>query len=263
MSLILRKRDIERAVLGDLAPSAEARLFKHLRRCGPCQARYDDLAKVKSLVDGAKVAHARARARLVDALGDGHGPQERPDRRRRRRWLPALFVLAPAAAIVLWIAKPAAPPNKSVDEVTMRGGDDPAPSGPTPTLIIYASRKTGPGGHGPVRLVAELPGSGEAHISLADYLQLGVHGLRAAAHVRVVGIDDRGTLHDYLPDTVALPAGPSAVGRSVELARDHAPGRVKIIALFSDAPVDDGALRDAVAGRGRAGVITGALVIER
>ena len=68
----------------------------------------------------------------------------------------------------------------------------------------------------------------------------------AAAHVRVVGLDEHGTLHDYLPDTVASPAAhSSAVGRSVELAREHAPGRVKVVALFSDAPIGDGAVKDA------------------
>ena len=265
MSLLLRKRDIERAILGELTPADEARLFEHLHGCAPCQARYDELTRVKSFVDGAAVAQARARARLVAAVdrpSGGRGPQ---DRSRRSRWLPALFVLAPAAAIVVWIVKPAAPPNKTVDEVTMRGSADPTPTpaAATPTLIIYASRKTGPARHGPVRLVAELPGSGEARVSLGDYLQLGVRGLRAAAHVRVVGLDDHGAVHDYLPDTVALPAArTSAVGRSVDLARDHAPGKVKVVALFSDAPVSDGAVTDALAGRGSAGVVTGALIIE-
>lgn len=266
MSLLLRERDIERAVLGELTPADEMRLFEHLHRCARCQARYDELTQVKSFVDGAAVAHARARARLVAAVDrrpGGRGPQERQDRSRRSRWLPALFVLAPAAAIVVWIAKPAGPLNKTGDEVTMRGGADPTPTTATPTLIIYASRKTGPAGHGPVRLVAELPGSGEARVSLSDYLQLGVRGLRAAAHVRVAGLDDHGYVHDYLPDTVALPAARTlAVGQSVDLARDHAPGRVKVVALFSDAPVSDGALTDALAGRGSARVVMGALIIE-
>jgi hypothetical protein len=266
VSLLLHEREIARAVLGELAPSAEARLFRHLRGCATCQARYDQLATVKSLFDGSAVAHGRARARLVAALAEKRAENDQPgrtDRRRRPRWLPALLALVPAAAILLWIARPAAPPSKADDEVTMRGSADPSPSPATPTLIIYASRKAGPAGHGPVRLVAELPGSGEARVSLADYLQLGVRGLRAAAHVRVVGLDARGAVHDYLPDTVATPAArTSALGRSVDLSRDHAPGRVRVVAVFSEAPVADGAVRDAIAGRGGAGVVRGALVIE-
>jgi len=263
VSLLLHQREIERAVLGELAPAAEARLFAHLRGCAACRTRYDDLSTVKSFVDGSQVAPARARARLVAALdGPGDGG-EQPEQIRRRRWLPALFVLAPAAAILLWIAKPAAPPIGAGDDVTLRGGGDPVSSAAAPTLVIYASRKTGTTGHGPVRLVAELPGSGEARVSIADYLQLGVRGLRAPAHVRVVGLDERGTVHDYLPDTVAQPAARTAtVGRSVDLARDHVPGRVKVVALFSNAPADDGAIRDAVAGRGGAGIVTGVLVLE-
>jgi hypothetical protein len=144
----------------------------------------------------------------------------------------------------------------------MRGGPGPATTPAPATLVIYASRKTGPTAHGPVRLVAELPGSGEARVSLADYLQLGLRGLRGAGHVRVVGIDARGARHDYVPDTVATPApGAATLGRSVELAHDHVPGRVKLFALFSEQAVEDRAVEDAVAGRG-AGVVTGTLVIE-
>jgi hypothetical protein len=262
MSLLLRKRDIARAVLGELTPGAEARLYDHLRACAPCRARYDQLANAKSFLDGRAATHARAHARLVAALDGLREGNAAPDRRRRPRWLPALFVLAPAAAILLWIAKPAAPPFKAVEDVTARGGPGSATSPAPPTLVIYASRKTGPTAHGPVRLVAELPGSGEARVSLADYLQLGVRGLPGVAHVRVVGIDARGALHDYLPDTVAAPApGAATLGRSVELARDHAPGRVKVFALFSEQAVDDRAVKDAVAGRGT-GAVTGVLVIE-
>jgi hypothetical protein len=260
VSLLVHARDIERAVMGELAPVAEARLFTHLRWCTRCQARYDQLAGVKAAFDGGKAAGARTRARLVAALDDAGAARARP---HRRRWFPALLVLAPAAAILVWIAKPAAPPPSAVEEMTMRGGSDPTAAAPAPALVIYASRKTGPASHGPVRLVAELPGSGEARVSRDDYLQLGVRGLRAATHVRVVGVDARGAVREVLADTLATPAaGSSAVGRSVELGRGQPAETLPIVALFSVEPIDDRAVNDAIAGRGGAGVITGALVIE-
>ena len=83
MSLFLRKRDIERAVLGELAPPAERRLFEHLRGCAPCRAHYDQLAGVKSIVDGSAMARARERARLIAAVDELR--VEHRDRSRRRR----------------------------------------------------------------------------------------------------------------------------------------------------------------------------------
>ena len=145
----------------------------------------------------------------------------------------------------------------------MRGEPDRAAATDAPSLVLYASRKGGPTGHGPVRLVAELPGSGEARVSLGDYLQLGVRGLRAATHVRVVGVDERGAVHPYLSDTLATPpAGASLLGRSIELGRDHVAGKTRIVARFSAGPIDDRAMMDAVAGRAGEGVVTGTLVIE-
>src|SRR4029077_1553272 len=99
-----------------------------------------------------------------------------------------------------------------------------------------------------VRLVAELPGSGEARVSLGDYLQLGVRGLRAPAHVRVVGVDEGGAVHDYVRDTaVGAGEGPSTLGASVELARGHAPGRLRLVAVFAKGAVEEKAVREAIA----------------
>jgi hypothetical protein len=124
-----------------------------------------------------------------------------------------------------------------------------------------------------VRLVAELPGSGEGRVSLGDYLQLGVRGLRAPAHVRVVGVDEAGDLHELVRDAaLAAGAGPSTLGASLDLARGYAPGRLRLVALFAKDAVDDQAVRAALArldprrtergGQPSPSLVTGLLVIE-
>jgi hypothetical protein len=88
--------------------------------------------------------------------------------------------------------------------------------------------------------------------------------------VRVVGVDAAGAVHDYVRDAAA-PAGEKAspLGGSVELARGHAPGPLRLVALFSRDAIEEKATQDAI-GRLTAkqgapppeGVVTGLVVIE-
>jgi hypothetical protein len=266
VSLLLHKGEIARAVLGELSPPDEERLRVHLRACAACRGHYDALAGAKQAVGGGAGEAARERARLFAAL-EGRAPAPA---RRSRAWLGAGLVLAPAAAIVLWLARPA--PDTGV---TMRGGAETSAPRPAATVVLYASRKTGPATRGPLRLVGELPGSGEARVSLDDYLQLAVRGLRAPAHVRVAIVDAAGAARTLVGDTLVTPKSggvPVTLGGSVDVARALAAGSARIVALFSDAPLDEAAVRDAVArldparverGAGpRASVVSGSLVIE-
>jgi hypothetical protein len=269
MSLLLHKGAIARAVLGELPAAEEGAVREHLRACASCRALYDVLSSTKGAIDGGVSAEARARARLLGALDGERAPVAAPPARRRFSW-GAVLVLAPAAAVVLWLARPAPPPaDDGRTERGAAGESRPAPA----TLVVYASRKTGPTTHGPVRLVAELPGSGEARVSLADYLQLGVRGLRAPAHVRVVGVDEAGGVHDLVRDTaLGAGAGASTLGASVDLARGHAAGRLRLVAVFAKDAVGDEAVRAAVArldprrtergGEPGLALVTGLLVIE-
>lgn len=261
MSLLFHKSEIARAVLGELAPPDEERLRAHLRACAPCRGHYDALAAASRAVGGGAGDVARERARLLGALE--RGPSAPAPARRSRAWLVAGLVLAPAAAVVLWLARPA--PEA---EVTMRGGAETTASQPAATVVLYASRRTGPATRGPLRLVGELPGSGEARVSLDDYLQLAVRGLRAPAHARVAVVDQAGAVKTLVGDTLLAPkvAGvPVTLGGSVDVARALTAGPARIVALFSDAALDEAAVRDAVArlAAPRASVVAGSLVIER
>lgn len=269
MSLLLHRNEIARAVLGELPPSDEERLRAHLRACAACRGHYDTLAAASRAVGGGAGEAARERARLFAALD--RGASATPPPRRSRAWLGVGLALAPAAAVVLWLARPAPEP-----EVTLRGGAETTAAQPAATVVLYASRRTGASTRGPLRLVGELPGSGEARVSLDDYLQLAVRGLRAPAHARVAVVEQSGAVKTLVGDTLLAPKGagvPVTLGGSVDVARAMAAGPARIVALFSDAALDEAAVRDAVArldparvDRGappRASVVAGSLVIER
>ncbi|MEA2700651.1 MAG: hypothetical protein QOI66_4922 [Myxococcales bacterium] len=188
MSLLFHRRDIARAVAGELPPAREKNLRGHLRGCATCRAYYDRLSAVADALNPGPGA-ARAQARLAAALDDSasapagttegatapanaHRPAS-----RRRLWA-AAFVLAPAAIVVLWAVRANRPPapGGAPDEITLRGETDTspasdassAPAAAAPSILVYASRRTGPTTHGPVRLVSALPGSGEGRVSSAD-----------------------------------------------------------------------------------------------
>jgi hypothetical protein len=250
VSLLGHKRQIARAVLGELSPRDDARLRAHLGGCARCRAHYDVLARTAQGLGRGRVAAAREQERLFAALDASTHSATAPTPRRHRIWQGAAFALVPAAAIAVLLLTRATPaPSPGGDEITLRGRDAPEAAAPA-TIVLYASRKLAPPSHGPVRLVGELPGSGEAHVSLGDYLQLGLRGLRAPVHVRVVGVDEGGRVHDYVGDTAVVPrAGPLTLGGSIDLGREHEPGRVRLLALFSAQKIDDEAVRVAIARR--------------
>jgi hypothetical protein len=279
VSLLVHRRAIARAVLGELAPREDARLRAHLRGCARCRAHYDGLARTAGALGSGRAAATREQDRLfaaIDSLSRGVLPARNvdpaagavPARRRRRFWLGAAFALVPATAVAVLLITRA-----GGDEITLRGSSA-SGAAPPATVVLYASRKLDPSGHGPVRLVGELPGSGEAHVSVDDYLQIGLRGLRAPGHVRVVGIDEGGRVHDYVGDTAVAPrGGPLTLGGSIDLGREHQPGRVRLLALFARSAVTDEAVRAAIAGGTSRGpergndagtnLVTGLVVIAR
>jgi pimeloyl-ACP methyl ester carboxylesterase len=148
--------------------------------------------------------------------------------------------------------------------------------------LIFAGRPpdagASPGAH--VRLVADLPGSGEGRVSTGDFVQFVLRGLQTHAYVMVLGVDDAGGVHVYVPRAGAAAARyePSAaaisLGASINLAAaGRRPGRVRLYALLSPAPLDEARVRAAASrlDRSRPGAppldlpvpqVTGVLAIE-
>ena len=259
MSVWLHRRAIARAVAGELSVDAERTLREHLRGCSVCRAHYDQVASMaEALALGAgradQRANDRARARLVAGLDASVAP-----RGQRRglpfRWKWTAVGLVPAAALAVFFLRPAPAPAPTV---AMRGGAETSESGAPAALLIFASRKDVGSGHGPIRMVAELPASGEGRVSLDDYVQFSVRGLHAPAFVTVVGVDDSGEVHTYVPRAGAPPphlapsSGAVSLGASIDLARGHRPGRLRIYGLLSAEPLPPERVRAAAAQVDRA-----------
>lgn len=245
MSLLFHGRAVLRAVAGTLPPAADARLRAHLRGCAACRGRYDQLAR-SSWVLGAPTSARRERAALVAELD---APAQAPARRRIVRLAPALLLPA-AAALVLWARTATPPPDPAVSFRGAAPGEEPA----APVrLLVFAKAKNSSDSDDTrsLRLVADLPGAGEGKVSLRDYVQLGYRGLATPSYVAVLGVDDAGAVHLYVPRPGAAavrvePApGARALAPSIDLAFRHRPGRLRLYAVFSRAPLDEARLRQA------------------
>ncbi len=252
MSLWWRRRAIARAVAGDLDPGALRDLLVHLPVCSPCRDFYDRLALTADAVAGGTSRAAITRERLmVEAAFDreaGQTPLRARFSLRHVAWFSALAVPAVVALVVL---------VRSNAPLTVARSEDPnAPAGttyrgtaeedasPPMHLLVHASRKASDGKAGPVRLVADLPAAGEGRVSLGEYMQFSARGLSRAAFVVVLGLDEQGQLHRYLPsqDGAALrieaTSGAGSLGPSVDLSVGHRAGRLRVCAAVAETPLD-------------------------
>lgn len=188
MSLFFHRGSIEAAVAGTLSVEEERSLRAHLATCDACRAHYDALMLTARAATGTEATGAelaRERARLEAML------TPKPRSRSAPRWaVIALPVsLAATLAFVAFL--------KHDPDVVERGGTE-APAAPF-SISIYAKAKSG---DAPVRLVAELPASGEASLSANDWLQV-----TSKAQVVVVVLNDTGARVLPTGSSESLPAG--------------------------------------------------------
>jgi hypothetical protein len=240
MSLIWRRRAIARAVAGDLSPAAEVSLRAHLRGCQPCRRHYDALSLVATAAAPSAGA-GRERARLMAALGQKAAPP------KPRSWRVPLVLVptAAAAALVIVLARPRV---EQPENVSWRGDDHAAADDARAraaraslSLRLYARRKAP---SSPVRLVGEVPGSGELHVSAQDELQLAYAGLTEPRHLVVVAVDEAGRVQRYYPrSNEAAPLSPTREPRLLgpPLALNTR-GRLRLVGVVSKAPLDPAAV---------------------
>lgn len=188
MSLLFHRGAIEAAVAGTLSVEEERSLREHLASCDACRAHYDALMLTARAATGTETTGAelaRERARLEAMLTPKTHTRSAP------RWaVIALPVsLAATLAFVAFL--------KHEPDVVERGGAE-APAA-TFSISIYAKAKSG---DAPVRLVAELPASGEASLSANDWLQV-----TSKAQVVVVVLNDSGARVLPTGSSESLPAG--------------------------------------------------------
>ncbi len=161
MSLLWYSRRITRAVAGELSGDEELQLRRHLEGCEVCRGRYDLLTLTARVARGAHEPIAEERERGLNRVLAGVPAEPSTSRRAAGlTWLVVATALGIAVAFFVW-----RPPSVEVQE---RGGTD-APR--HPIVRVYAKTKTSP-----VRLVADLPSAGEAHVSRGDWVQFKLEG---------------------------------------------------------------------------------------
>jgi hypothetical protein len=232
MSLLLHKREIERAISGELDGSQELALRAHVAACDACRSYYDSLslaARALGKAEATQTEVARERARLEAALTHGIPMPSGATMLSglRARWPIAIAIPAFAALAIALVIPRLRSGHRA--QVTWRGGDEKATAA---SLSLYAKRK----GSGELRLVAELPGSGEAKVSLQDYIQFRIRTMPAQAHLTILGIDSAGEIHRYFASDEGG-VSPS-VGTSVDLGVGHRPGPLRVYAILSPKPLE-------------------------
>ncbi len=258
MSLLFYKRAIEDAVSNQLSAAEELKLRRHLSSCDGCRRYYDTLTVGARLLRGGVNVRPseveREFERLTAAL-DAPKPVV-AEGALPVRWQWPSAVAVPVAALVL--AGIFVGPRLIQDHrprTTERGAV--ARVEPKAGVLVYAQRKDQPAGS-PVRLVADLPGSGEAHVSKQDYVQFTIHHeLPYDAYVALVGVDEVGEVHIYPAgrESGAVRVPPNRKGRSfgpsIDFSANHRPGLMRLYAVFSPLPLNTQEVEQAARAAGK------------
>ncbi len=223
---------------GPLAPHQHQALRIHLRQCDACRARYDQLARIETSLEGGDPAPAAVVDRMLAA--GPPPPAEAETEAPRRRFLVLAPLLAAAAAMLLFFVPP------THDEIGIRGGPG---EGKVAWVEVFVAR-----GDAVTRLPDAIDGGDEL---LFAYTNLKQSPYRALA---IAGLDAAGHAHWYHPAYTSVAEAPVSLavtpGRAdVELATRvrarHAPGPLRICAMFTTRPQQIKQVDAALEGEGR------------
>lgn len=159
MTLLFRRRQICRAVEGELSAAQETRLRQHLSSCDPCREYYDEQVTARRLVRGKLEATAVETQRDFRAVLERLKAPAAPSPRRN----PLTFVAAATVAFIVCLVGLVSLSSEHV-EVQFRGASNQTDS--ALTLRVYASSAASE----PVRLAGEFPGSGEVTLAANEWV---------------------------------------------------------------------------------------------
>ena len=246
MSLLVHKRTIERAVLGELAPRDDARLRAHLRAAARAAGTTTTGSRAPPRRSGAAARRRRARRAAVRGAGRARAQRGRPHRRT-----------------IIRCARPASSPRLHLARRRARAGARGGPGAPLAvegagngagwrrqdTLRGGGASEAPPPGDGrplrarktdrPVSRAFGWSGSCPARAKRASrWATTWPSGCAACARRPTCAssaVDEQGHVHDYVADMAVAPgARPLTLGRSIEVSRGHEPGRLRLVALFSE-----------------------------
>lgn len=226
---------IDELIVGEVAPTEWNELRLHLAGCAGCRARYDRVSLAERMLHGGPQAldtpSASTLARLEGAiLGDG---ARRPSAWVRglqwfaptQRWAVGLAAAAAMAVLVpFWLRSPSGGVPPSSGGFQTRGAATPERTAGLRAFCIGDEGVT-------------------PHCLRSTQLRLTVSNGGKFARLFLVGIDDDWAPKWYAPrppeqESVVAPSGvDQQVAPPVRLGVNHDLGKVRIYALFSDAPV--------------------------
>jgi hypothetical protein len=243
--------------------AAAARMFRHLRRCESCRARYRAHALLETLAPDGEV---RARDRLAGELfGGATAAAAAPGWLawlRRRFWLAGLgTALAAGAAALVLVA------IRTPGESAHFGARGIPAAGVAPALVLYRVAAGGP-----AERAGAVVKAGEALVF--SYVNPPSGAARAPSHLLVFAHDDQRRVFWYWPawqdpaaNPAALPIGASAAPVELGEAIRHplSPGPLTVVGLFSDRPITVREVEATLAARGPDGLaaLGGQLWTER
>lgn len=224
------ERLIDEIIVGDVPPAEWEELRAHLRGCSDCRARYDRVALAERMLSGGPAALYQPSQASFERIGaavlDGAAAKESAWQRLvqwlapTQRW--AVGVAAAAALVLVPVllrtSKPAA------DGFQARGGAPHERSAGLRAFCLGAEGVT-------------------PRCTRDSQLKLTVSNAGKFGRVFLVGLDDDWAPKWYAPrppeiQSVTAPDGVDVpVGPTVRLGVNHDPGKVRIYAVFSDAPV--------------------------
>lgn len=222
-------RMIDDVIVGEVAPAEWRELRDHLRGCAECRARYDRVALAERMLSGGPAALGQPSQSSFDRIGAAvlDGATVPPSGWQRLvqwfaptpRW--AAGLAAAAALLLIPFALRAPRPDGGFQA---RGG-------------VAHERTAG------LRAFCLDEGGVTPHCARQNQLRLTVSNAGRFQRVFLVGLDDDWAPKWYAPrppeiESVPAPDGIDVpVGPAVRLGVNHDPGKVRIYALFSDAPV--------------------------
>jgi hypothetical protein len=285
MSLFFWRGRIVRAIAGELSAQQEAKLRSHLVRCDACRTYYDKVSITAEVIGPrGTTASQRERRRLLSMIGASL-PLDPTESKRvtaltQRRWG---MVLAPTLAIAgfaIWMNQGdrfnAEPADVSPGAFQWRGAQDNLAPETSFRVLIHARRKSIDGGTMPaVRLVAEFPGSGEARLSLEDFVQFSYRGLQERSFFVLVGLRSDGTVVPIIPGEgvgsirIESTNRTTGIGPSLDL-RDLVPsGTLQLLGIISAKKLPDSQIRGTIAAWQRKTsppaaieIVSGLLIVE-
>ena len=251
------RRLIHRMFTATLSASQRALLFENLDGCDSCATVFDTYQTMESALLGKDAPYTSFTIERVHEALVSDASTHHSETRPRLKWIPAAVAggISIVAAVAFLILGPVGRPANHPNHRAVLGGDAALSAVTLTAKGIYPPSSASLIG---IRVFAVDTGADrvreEAHLDLNDIItftyteaEIGVR------YLALFGIQETGGVRWYYPDyneAKSIPVDGETVdeplGDGIDLSVNHRPGWLRIVAMFSDAPLDVDTIEDAV-----------------